>query len=137
MKRALASALAAASIIASAPLFAQQANSQPSVVQAGDYALDSAHTLVRFTVDHFGISEFFGTFPGATGTLSIDPTDIASAKLDVSVPVETVSTTNATLDEELVGEELHPLLGHPRHNGPDGAHVEAHAPLPRSPAEAE
>ena len=105
MKRALASALAAASIIASAPLFAQQANSQPSVVQAGDYALDSAHTLVRFTVDHFGISEFFGTFPGATGTLSIDPTDIASAKLDVSVPVETVSTTNATLDEELVGEE--------------------------------
>jgi len=105
MKRALASALAAASIIASAPLFAQQANSQPSAVQAGDYALDSAHTLVRFTVDHFGISEFFGTFPGATGTLSIDPTDIASAKLDVSVPVETVSTTNATLDEELVGEE--------------------------------
>ncbi|MAC59583.1 MAG: polyisoprenoid-binding protein [Novosphingobium sp.] len=105
MKRALASALAAASIIASAPLFAQQANSQPSAVQAGDYSLDRAHTLVRFTVDHFGISEFFGTFPGATGTLSIDPTDIASAKLDVSVPVETVSTTNATLDEELVGEE--------------------------------
>lgn len=105
MNRALASALAAASIIVSAPLFAQQADTKPSAVQAGDYALDSAHTLVRFTVDHFGISEFFGTFPGATGTLSIDPSDIASAKLDVSVPVETVSTTNATLDEELVGEE--------------------------------
>ncbi|MEJ2408448.1 MAG: YceI family protein [Novosphingobium sp.] len=105
MNRFLASALAAVSIVASAPLFAQQADTSPADVQAGNYALDSSHTLVRFTVDHFGISEYFGTFPGASGALSLNPKDIASAKLDVSVPVATVSTTNKTLDAELVGAE--------------------------------
>ena len=105
MNRLLTSALAAASIIASAPLFAQQADPNPASVAAGAYVLDSSHTLVRFTVDHFGISEFFGTFPGAHGTLSMDPADIASAKLDVSVPVGGVSTTNKVLDEELVSAD--------------------------------
>ncbi|AOR76076.1 MULTISPECIES: YceI family protein [Sphingomonadaceae] len=105
MNRYLASALAAASLVVAAPIVAQQADTNAAAVQAGNYALDSAHTLVRFTVDHFGISEFFGTLPGASGTLSLDPKNLASAKLDVSVPVASVSTTNKTLDEELVGAE--------------------------------
>ncbi|EZP83441.1 hypothetical protein BV97_01552 [Novosphingobium resinovorum] len=105
MNRYLASALAAASLVVAAPIVAQQADTNAAAVQAGNYALDSAHTLVRFTVDHFGISEFFGTLPGASGTLSLDPKNLASAKLDVSVPVASVSTANKTLDEELVGAE--------------------------------
>lgn len=105
MNRYLASALAAASLVVAAPIVAQQADTNAAAVQAGNYALDSSHTLVRFTVDHFGISEFFGTLPGASGTLSLDPKNLASAKLDVSVPVASVSTTNKTLDEELVGAE--------------------------------
>ncbi|MGF7152764.1 YceI family protein [Novosphingobium gossypii] len=105
MNRIFASALAAASLAVAAPIVAQQADTSPAAVQAGTYALDSAHTLVRFTVDHFGISEFFGTLPGATGTLSLDTKNLASAKLDVSVPVASVSTTNKTLDEELVSAD--------------------------------
>jgi polyisoprenoid-binding protein YceI len=105
MKRIFASAFLAASFIVSAPIIAQQANSNAAQVQAGQYALDRSHTLVRFTVDHFGISEFFGTLPGATGTLSLDPKAISATKLDVTVPVATVSTTNKTLDEELAGAE--------------------------------
>jgi polyisoprenoid-binding protein YceI len=105
MKRMFASALLAVSFAVSAPIIAQQADSNAGQVQAGQYALDHSHTLVRFTVDHFGISEFFGTLPGATGTLSLNPKAISAAKLDVSVPVSTVSTTNKTLDEELAGAE--------------------------------
>ncbi len=105
MKLFLAFAPAAASLVVAAPIVAQQANQNAAQIQAGDYALDSNHTLVRFTVDHFGISEFFGTLPGASGTLSLDPGKLASAKLDVSVPVATVSTTNKTLDGELVSAE--------------------------------
>jgi len=72
-----------------------------ALVQAGTYRTDPNHTLVQFDVNHFGFSEFFGTFPSATGTLSLDPTALAKTKLDVSVPVARVSTTNAKLDEEL------------------------------------
>ena len=105
MKRIFASAFVAASLVVAAPIVAQQANQNSAEVQAGNYALDSNHTLVRFSVVHFGISDFFGTLPGASGTLSVDPRNVASAKLDVSVPVATVSTTNKVLDAELVGDE--------------------------------
>ncbi|MFC0203407.1 YceI family protein [Novosphingobium soli] len=105
MKRIFASALVAAALAASAPFVAQQAQAGAAPLQPGTYALDSAHTLVRFTVDHLGISDFFGTFPGATGTLAIDPRNLAAAKVDVSVPVARVSTTNATLDGELVSAD--------------------------------
>jgi len=104
MKRLITSAFVVASVLASAPLIAQSSNDS-AAVQAGSYAVESSHTLVQFTVNHFGISDFFGTFPGATGTLSIDPKAIASTKLDVTVPVATVSTTNKTLDGELAGAE--------------------------------
>ncbi|WP_232492132.1 YceI family protein [Novosphingobium kaempferiae] len=105
MNRILMSAFAAASVLVAAPIVAQQADTNAAAVQAGNYALDSSHTLVRFTVDHFGISEFFGTLPGAKGTLSLDPKNLGAAKLDVSVPVASVSTTNKVLDEELVSAE--------------------------------
>ncbi|MFT3965946.1 MAG: YceI family protein [Sphingobium sp.] len=82
-----------------------QSNADPGAVEAGSYTLDSAHTLAQFSVVHFGINDFYGTFPGATGTLSIDPKNLATAKLDVSVPVATVSTTNKVLDEELVSAD--------------------------------
>lgn len=82
-----------------------QSNTDADVVQPGSYTLDPTHTLARFSVDHFGISEFFGTFPGATGTLSIDPKSLATARLDVSVPVATVSTTNKALDAELASAD--------------------------------
>lgn len=105
MNRIFASAIAVAALAVAAPIVAQQADTRSAAVQAGNYALDHSHTLVRFTVDHFGISEFFGTFPGATGTLSLDPRNVAAARLDVSVPVASVSTTNAVLDGELVSAE--------------------------------
>lgn len=104
MNRIITIATAVAALAVSAPIVAQ-ANHDPATVQAGTYAIDSAHTLVQFSVDHFGISDYFGTFPGAVGSLTIDPRNIATAKLDVTVPVASVSTTNATLDKELVSAD--------------------------------
>ncbi|MFS0848823.1 YceI family protein [Novosphingobium panipatense] len=105
MKRILASTLGALSLVVAAPIVAQQANTNAAAVQAGQYTLDSAHSLVRFTVEHFGINDFFGTLPGAKGSLTLDPANLATAKLDVTVPVATVSTTNAKLDQELVSAD--------------------------------
>jgi polyisoprenoid-binding protein YceI len=103
MKRFFAVA-ALAAVAISGPL-AAQANKDAAAVEPGSYAIDSSHTLIQFSVNHFGISDYFGTFPGATGTLEIDPRNIAAAKLDVTVPVARLSTTNATLDQELVSAD--------------------------------
>jgi len=78
-----------------------QASPDAAAVKAGSYAIDPNHTLVQFSVNHFGFNDYFGTLPGATGTMTLDPKRIAATKIDVSLPVERVSTTNATLDGEL------------------------------------
>lgn len=70
-------------------------------VQSGTYKVETHHTLAQFSVNHFGFNDFFGTIPGATGSLTLDPGALGSSRLDVSLPVAGISTTNATLDGEL------------------------------------
>jgi polyisoprenoid-binding protein YceI len=99
MNRLLAALFPIALVVPAALL--AQASPEPAAVKAGTYAIEPAHTLVQFGVNHFGFNNFFGTFPNASGSLTLDPKALASAKLDVSIPVDRVSTTNATLDGEL------------------------------------
>ncbi|QJU59168.1 YceI family protein [Sphingomonas sp. AP4-R1] len=93
--------LAALMLAASLPALAVAAPVAPQAVEAGTYKVETHHTLAEFTVNHFGFNDFFGVIPGATGTLVLDPKAIANTKLDVSLPVAGISTTNATLDGEL------------------------------------
>src|SRR3990167_1019442 len=104
MNRVLTIAASVAAFAISLPAVGQ-ANQDATAVQAGDYTVESTHTQVQFSVNHFGINDFYGTFPGASGSLSINPKNLAAARLDVTVPVSSVSTTNKTLDEELVSAD--------------------------------
>jgi polyisoprenoid-binding protein YceI len=70
----------------------------PEGVVAGAYQIDTKETLVRYATLHMGLNDFWGTFPGATGTLTIDPKDISAAKLEVKVPISSVETTNRDLN---------------------------------------
>jgi len=97
--------LAAALCAAVAPAVAQ-APLGPDDIQAGTYVIDTKETLVRYATVHMGFTEFWGTFPGATGTLSLDPRNLAAARLDVKVPIATVETTNRELDGELFSDEF-------------------------------
>lgn len=72
-------------------------------VQPGTYKLETSHARVMFSVSHAGFSTWYGEFPGATGTLRLDPAKPENSRLDVSVPAATVTTTSTILDEELRG----------------------------------
>lgn len=97
--------LTAAVLLAASSAFAAPApapvNTDPAAVQAGDYKVETSHTRVQFTVNHFGFSDWYGDFTGVTGTLHLDPKNVAASKVEVTIPVASVSTTNAKLDEEL------------------------------------
>jgi polyisoprenoid-binding protein YceI len=93
-----AAAVAALLLTASSAI---AADTNPAAVQAGRYAVEPVHTRVQFSVSHMGFSNWYGDFTGVTGALSLDPKAIASAKVDITVPVASVSTTNTTLDGEL------------------------------------
>jgi polyisoprenoid-binding protein YceI len=76
-------------------------NTNPAAVTPGAYIVEPSHTRVQFAVSHIGFTQFFGDFTGASGTLSLDPKTVGASKVDVTLPVSSVSTTNATLDGEL------------------------------------
>ena len=101
--RNLTSLLLAAAALAGAPaaLHAQAANPAPAAVQAGAYKVEPNHTRVQFTVSHMGFSDWYGDFTSASGTLSLDPKAVSKAKVAITIPTASVSTTNATLDGEL------------------------------------
>ena len=95
---ALMAAALPSAVIAAAP-------AAPQATQAGTYKVETHHTLAEFTVNHFGFNDFFGVISGATGSLVLDPKAIAATKLDVSLPADGISTTNAALDSELKGAD--------------------------------
>jgi polyisoprenoid-binding protein YceI len=78
------------------------ATKDASKVTAGTYALDPNHTQVLYTYKHLGLTDNMGLLSGATGTLTFEPKAPSNAKLSVDVPVNTIHTTIAKLDEELV-----------------------------------
>jgi polyisoprenoid-binding protein YceI len=69
--------------------------------QSGTYAVEPTHTRVLFAVDHMGTSTWYGDFTHASGTLKLDAANPAASQLEVSVPMDSVSTTNTVLDGEL------------------------------------
>lgn len=82
-------------------------------IPPGTYDIATKETLVRYGVDHFGFSEYWGTFPGATGTLAFDPKSLGTTKLDVKVPIVMVETTNRELNGELFSDEFFDAENYP------------------------
>lgn len=75
----------------------------PSRVTGGEYSIDGGHTQIVFSYSHFGLTDNIGVLSGASGSLSLDPASPNDAKLTVDVPVNTIRTTIARLDEEFLG----------------------------------
>jgi polyisoprenoid-binding protein YceI len=95
MLKRLSLALAASFALSGAAL------AQDAPAQSGTYTVEPIHAMVMFGVSHFGFSNYYGQFPGATGTLTLDAANPAASKLMVSVPVANVWTDSDKLTGEL------------------------------------
>lgn len=76
--------------------------SDPSRVEAGTYKLDASHSIVGWSVSHFGFNDYFGLFGDVEGSFTIDPANIAGAKVDVTIPVASVMVPSAGLKDHLL-----------------------------------
>ncbi|RZK02184.1 MAG: polyisoprenoid-binding protein [Novosphingobium sp.] len=100
-------AAAAAALAVTAPLVAQQAPGKPGArdaarVTGGTYTVDNEHTLVRWKLDHLGITPYLGLFGQITGSLTLDPKNPNAAKVDVTIPVAKVTTASPGLTAHLL-----------------------------------
>jgi len=100
LSASLVAGLAAAALtVASAPHALAQTS--PAKVDPGTYKVEPSHTQIEFSVLHMGFTNFYGRFTDASGTLVLSPKTPYASKLDVSIPVNTVSTTSDKLNDEL------------------------------------
>jgi len=99
--------LALIALAATAPLLAQSAPQVPGQVDAtrviaGTYTADPAHSLIAWEVNHFGFSDYIGLFGDVAGTLTLDPANLSTASVDVTIPVARVTTASSGLTDHLL-----------------------------------
>ena len=104
MRTTVAATLLLAFTTLCGPVFAQ-ASKDVAAVQAGTFAVDGDHTQVFWNVSHFGFATYQGRFDKVSGSLTLDPKAPANDKLDVTIPVDSVSTPSAKLNDELVSAD--------------------------------
>ncbi len=77
----------------------------PAAVEAGAYAVEPVHTRVLFSVSHMGFTTWYGQFTNVSGKLDLDPRAPEKSAVEIHIPTDTVTTTNAKLDGELKGDQ--------------------------------
>ena len=96
----------AATIAIATPIVAQQmqlpGSKNKAAITGGSYTVDPGHTLVRWEVDHFGFTPYWGLFGGITGTATFDTANPAASKVDITIPVSKVITANEGLTAHLL-----------------------------------
>ena len=75
---------------------------EPQRVAGGTYVLDPAHTLVQWSVSHFGFNDYFGLFGDIEGTMMLDPDDIGSSEFRIMIPIADVTVASAELKDHLL-----------------------------------
>jgi polyisoprenoid-binding protein YceI len=74
---------------------------QSTATSAKSYSIDEAHSSIRFWVRHLMISKVHGEIPDITGTVVYDDADPASAKIDVTIQLKSLTTKQDQRDGHL------------------------------------
>jgi len=85
--------LVLATLIAAASFSAQAADK---------YDIDPNHTQVQFTYSHMGFSNITGRFDEVKGDFLFDAADPTKSSVSITIPVASISTGVAKLDEHLL-----------------------------------
>jgi polyisoprenoid-binding protein YceI len=80
--------------------------------EPGSWTIDSMHSFVTFTVQHFTIAFARGLASGPTGEITIAP-DVLASSVQASIDVATLRTGNTMRDEKVLGPDVLDVASHP------------------------
>ena len=73
--------------------------------EPGTWTIDSTHSFVAFTVEHFTVAFARGIASGPTGTITIADDPVASS-VRASIDVSTLTTASSARDEKILGPDV-------------------------------
>jgi polyisoprenoid-binding protein YceI len=87
----------------SGPASGAGVSTDPKQAPPGAYQLEPRHTQVIFAITHFGITDYYGRFEKASGTLNFNSTAPEKSSVSVSVDISTANVMNSQLTSEIAG----------------------------------
>jgi polyisoprenoid-binding protein YceI len=70
------------------------------------WKIDSSHSLAEFSVRHMMVSNVKGRFDQINGQFEFDEADHTAAKVEVSIPVSTITTRDEKRDGHLISPDF-------------------------------
>lgn len=80
--------------------------------EPGTWTIDSMHSFVTFTVQHFTIAFAHGLASGPTGKINI-AADVLASSVHASIDASTLRTGNALRDEKVLGPDVLDVASYP------------------------
>jgi len=78
-----------------------------------NYTIDSAHSAADFKVRHLMVSNVRGEFSGVTGSLTLDPNNVANSKVEAKIPTATIQTREPQRDAHLKSADFFDVEKYP------------------------
>ena len=116
--RCVAVLLATAGVATAIPMIgatavAQAPASAPAAAASMTCAVDPVHSMALFRVHHLGAGQFWGRFNDVSGSFSFDPSNMSSAKFDITIAINSVDSGNKDLDKHLRAPDFFAEKDHP------------------------
>ena len=97
-------------LFVSVPIFASDG---AKVLGAEKYDIDASHSEVVFGWNHFGFSNPTARFDKIEGSVLLDKADLTKSSISVSLPLESLDTRVAKLDEALKSPDFFDAAKYP------------------------
>lgn len=104
---------AAALVLAGGVVARAQLTTTPTEVRAGTYKLDSEHGKITWSVNHLGLSTYYGQFVNVAADLTLDPANPANSTLTATIPLTDVDSNSEGLDQHLQTPDFFDTANHP------------------------
>ena len=75
--------------------------SRPAVAETAEWALDSTHSHIGFSVSHMVVSSVGGRFKQFSGKVELDDANLTKSQVDISIKADSLDTDDAKRDEHL------------------------------------
>ena len=92
--------------------FSTAAGAQTSVSKdttrapSGAYKLETAHSLVIFSIGHLGLTDYYGRFDKLAGTLNFDSNQPEKSATSITIDTTSVDTPSDRLNTELKSDNV-------------------------------
>jgi len=85
-----------------------------AAAQAATWTIDAGHSAATFSVRHMIVANVKGEFAGPVGTVTFDPKDLTTLRVEATIDARTINTRNPDRDKDLRSDLFFDVAKYPK-----------------------